>query len=425
MRWMRSALALGAALTAQGCVDRLTPVTDATILGRVEESTAAGAAGVAVGDLDLDGGFSGLVETTADPDGSFRVDGVPPDRAGLVVVATSTPGDTVGRVIVHERTRAGAETVVEPITLETTMEALAWARLKADRRTDASSASEVALLLHPDARTAASVLASDEDVAETARGVATAGETLTSVWAAVGTDLDAAARATLLTDAAAELASARHRGTSADAAAEAYAEAALDAWASAGASLDATAVATAAAASTFDGELHGHVQVRGPLVAEAVRLNLKVRRRLAARLQASLNGAAVPAVVQALAEAEAGVRDATTVAELRAALDACAQASKEATVGGVIVLLVPNPGLLMLMKMHSSAEAAVEAASLAPRLVAAGDAEAAANAVADYRARVRAAVDDLLEAAERTDVDAEALTSLYVAAHGGAYVRAG
>lgn len=448
MRWKRSALALTTALgalTVLGCGEDTTGIGaegEARIQGRVEQtapeaaayptsrSVVAGASGsvsattVTVAEVRTNGSLNTVAEAFVQGDGSFIVEGVPTDREHLVVVARTASGNAVGRVMVHERTEAGATITTAPITYESTLGATTWAEMKASGKAGATSPAEVALLVHASPTASAAVLANQE-VAATAEGLFVATEAMTRVYANAGAAFDASARANAIAQAAVDFSRARFKGTSADAAHEAYLQAAVDAWVQAGKSLDVVTMATAAAASTFDARLNGNTGARGELVAEAVRLNLKARQKLAASVQSGAHAIVALAIVNALASTETSLRGATSAAAIRAALDAQAEASANATVGTMLDLLVPGAPLTTRSEVESKAQAAVQAARLSTRLSAAANADAAAQAVANYRSAVRAAVQAMIEASGRTDLNVDAMTSLYIAAHGGAHVRAG
>jgi hypothetical protein len=444
---MRSALALTTVLTAVACGDDGTgpgpdPSQQARVQGRIEQTAPEGAAypsaqamragatgdvaakTVTVAQVASDGSLSALAQANVNADGSFTITEVPTGRENLVVIAKSDSDETVGRVLVFGRTEANTTITTAPINYETSVKALAYSRLKANGKASLSSSAEVALLVHADASAAATIMAQQE-VDAMANGAAVAGDAMTRVYAGLGTTLDASARADATAQAAIRFALDRYDGTSVDAAYETYANAALDAYVGAGASLESVVTATAAAASTFDASLYGHSTVRGNVVSEAVRLNLKAREKLAARFQSGAEGSVALAIMGVLADADARVRGASTAADIRAALDAGAAASANATVNGVLDFLIPGGSVLLRSQVEAKAQEAVTAARLQTRLSAAASAEAAAQACADYRANVRAEVQAMLEAAERTDLDVEAMTSLYIAAHGGAYVRAG
>lgn len=445
MGWKRTALALTtAALAAGACGDSTGPQVgndQAVVVGRVDQtapegsaypvardvvsgaSASASATTVTVGRLNADGTLDALAEADVQADGSFRVEGVPVNEDHLVVVARSAAGEAVGRATVYGRTAAGTTVTAAPITYQTTVQTLTYARLKAMGRAEATSSEEVALLVRPDAAASATLLANGElDAA--ADGAAMASETMTSVFAQAGASVDAQARAGLLADAATHFATAVYQGTSASDAFEGYMESALDAYGQAGVSMEVVAQATAGAATTFDADVRGQSSVRGELVAEAVRMNLKARERLAANFQSSAQGSVALNIMKILASTEADLRGATTAAEIRSSLDAGASAAADATVTAVVDLLVPNATVLVQDDVRAKAEAAVEAATLSTSLSSAADADAAAQATAGYHARVRTAVQAMLDAAGRTDVDVEAMTSLYIAAHGGAYIQA-
>jgi hypothetical protein len=341
-----------------------------------------------------------------------------------VVIAKSESDETVGRVLVFGRTEANTTITTAPINYETSVKALAYSRLKANGKANLSSSAEVALLVHADASAAAAIMAQQE-VDAMANAAAVAGDAMTRVYAGFGTALDASARADATAEAAIRSAMDRYNGTSVDAAYEAYANAALDAYVGAGASLESVVTATAAAASTFDASLDGHSTVRGKVVSESVRLNLKAREKLAAKFQSGAEGSVALAIMSVLADADAQVRGASTAAAIRAALDAGSAASADATVNGMLDFLIPGGPVLLRAEVEAKAQEAVTAARLQTRLSAAASAEAAAQAVAGYRANLRAKVQAMLEVAARTDLDVETMTSLYIAAHGGANIRAG
>jgi hypothetical protein len=263
----------------------------------------------------------------------------------------------------------------------------------------------------------------NQEATVAAEGLAVAADAMTRVYASSGSAFDPSARANVIAQAAVDRARARFNGTSAEAAQEAFARGALDAWAGAGHSLEVIAMATAAGASTFDASLSGRTQARGELVAEAVRLNLKARQRLAANVQSGAQASVALSVINVLAATEASLRGASSAAAIRAALDVEATATANATAVAMADFLVPTGSLLLRSQVEAKAQAAVEAARLSARLSGAANAAAAAQAVANYRSAVRAAVAAMLEASGRTDVSVDAMTSLYIAAHGGAHVR--
>lgn len=446
MRTMRAAVALTALLTTLACSDDGTgpdpdPGQQASIQGRVEQTAPegvayptssavrAGASGsvtaktVTVASVNSDGSLDALAQADVLTDGSFVIDDVPTGRENLVVVARSESGENVGRVLVHGRTEANTTLTTAPINYETSVRALAYSSMKARGEADMSSSAEVTLLVHPEASTAATIMAQQE-VDAMAGGAAAAGDAMTRVYAGFGTALDASARADATAQAAIQFAVDRYNGTQADVAYDAYVDAALDAYVGAGVALESVVTATAAAASTFDARLNGHTSVRGDVVMESVRMNLKAREKLAAKFQSGDEGAVALAVMDVLADADASVRGAATAADIRAALDAHAAAAANATVSGMLDFLIPGGSVLLRTQVEAKAQAAVAAARLHTRLSAAASAEAAAQACADYRAEVKAAVMAMLETAGRTELDVDAMTSLYIAAHGGAYVRA-
>lgn len=446
MRWKRTALALTTALTATtmlGCgEDGTSPDTDgqARIQGRIEQtvpeasaytvarsgigaaSASTSAKTVAVAEVTASGGLNTLAEAGVDATGSFVVEGVPANRENLVVVAKTEAGEIVGRAMVYGRTAAGAVITAPPVTYESSLQAIAYAELKAAGKADMTSAAEVALLMNANSTASAAVLANQE-VEAAADGIAVAAEAMTRVYASAGAAFTASARAGVIAQAAVDFARARFNGASADVAHDAFARSSLDAYVGAGQSLEAITMASAAAASTFDARLTGRTSARGALVAQGVRLNLMARQRLAARFQSGAESSVALAVMNVLASAEADVRGASTAAAIRAALDAQATASSTVMVRTMLDFLVPAGSLLLRSQVESRASAAVDAARLSTRLSAAASADAAAQAVANYRSAVRAAVAAMVDASGRADLSVDAMTSLYIAAYGGAHVR--
>lgn len=448
MGCIRFAVAVVGAVATVSCVDRLAVAeqeTGAVVLGRVEQVTALAAVGpgsptddprrgegdavastAEVGELSREGGFSVLALAPVQDDGAYRIEDVPAERDDLVVVARNDVGSAVGWAMLPERTRGGRETRVEPITGETTVEVLTWARLRLDPLGSETSPAEIALLIRADARTADTMLENDE-IGAIAEAIATAGETLTRAYAASGSPLDAAARASLLAPAWAQLVDARLRGNAREEAAEAYLAAAMEAWASASAG-SATVEATAAAASMLDEALRGPpVATRGRLSTEAVRLNLQARQALARRSVGSALGPVAEEILAVLEESVQRVRGAGSARDVRSALDAGGTRAGAATADDMADLLVPARGD-EYDRWHTvlhRARDATAAARLSSRLSSTASARAAAAVLGDYRADVRAAVEALLEACgcPGRGFDAESMTSLYVAAHGDAHIR--
>lgn len=445
MRAKRAAFALTAAVLAAACSDNSSPTTPASgavVVGRVEQTAPEGAAypvandvigqagtqasaqTVAIGTLNSDGTLHEMAQADVKADGSFTISGVPSNEDNLVVVARSQAGSAVGRATVYASTRADATTEVAPITYQTTLQTLAYARLKATGRAQATSAEEMALLVRPDDGAAATIL-TDGDVDATADAAADASQTITTVFAQSGVSMDASARASLMADAAQAFAEARYSGTASETAYDTYMKATLDAYANAGVAMEDLTEATAGAATTFDAGLRGKTTARGQLVSDAVRLNLKARERLAAEFQSTDQGALAVSIMNVLANTDASVRGASTAAELRASMDAGMTAVTDSTVSATMGMLLPG---ILTGTMHDNvkakAQAAADTARLAVRLQAAANANAAAQAMASYRSDVHAAVEAMLQAANRTDVDADAMTSLYIAAYGGAWIQA-
>lgn len=438
-RFSPSILLLSAAVLVAGCGDGTDAPTEpiaeqAAVEGRVElDGSASGTApgaraqqasaqAVTVGQPSSDGSVSTLAAAEIRANGSFRVDSIPTGLGDLQVVARGSDGAALGRVMLHRETEAGATYVTAPIDGESTVQARIWSGLGASGDATATSTEEVTLLVRADAATVADLLVGD-GVAAAAEAVATAAGTLTRVLAAYGLDVDGGARAELLTDPVVRFAESRDAGTSPGAAHAAFLDAAVEAYLAAGIDAEALAAAAAAASSTMDTSLQGRTSVRGRLVSPALLMNLGARARLAATVDTGSVVALADGVAAVLADAEAALREAATAAEIRTALDAGREAGTEALASGSVALLAADLSTDLQAEVEAGARAAAEAARLDLRLATVTSADGAAGAVEGYRSDVRAAVDSLIEASGRTDVDAEALTTVFLAAQAGAHIR--
>lgn len=396
------------------------------VAGNAAGASAAGTAKtVTVAEVASDGTLKPVATGTVDADGSFVVSGVPAGRSDLVVDAEASDGTGLGRVTAYGQTRIGDTLTVAPIDGETTVRALAWADLKANGKSGSTSPEEMALLIHTNSTAAASIL-SGNDVETAADGAAEASDAMSKVFVNAGASLSASARAKLLAKAVLDFQNARGRGVAPDSAHIALVNAALDAYENAGVSAEALVEASAAAASTLDAQVHGSTSasVRGGLDAEAVWMNLMARERLAAKYESGAEDSLALSIMNVLASTEAHIRAASTATDIHAAMVADATAADSAVVGSMVRLLVPNATALLQSQVRADAQAALDSASLTTRLATATNANAAAQAVANYHSAVKAAVEAMLNASGRTDVDANVLTSLYIAARGGAYIRA-
>lgn len=435
-------VALSAALFVAACDDTPTDPgfdgqNDAVVEGRVEETTPApGSASspqrapgteaqtVSVVHIGASGEYSELASADVQANGTYRIEGVPSGRTNTAVVAY-VDGRAAGEVLIHGETRSTAVIRPAPITYETTVETRAYAQVVASGRTNATSTSEIALLLRADASELESTLSSEAQVEAIADGSAEAGATMGSIFADAGVSLDADARGDLLLDAAIDLATGLLGGLTLQVAHDEYAEAAIDAFVNAGASLDAIVTATAASATTFDAQLEGRTDIRGHLTATPVLLNLRARERVVAQHSASAEAAVATAIGASLESGRASVEAATTAAELEAALQAQLASTIDAAADAAVELLAADASATVRADVRAAAEAALQEATLATRLEgsASASASAAASAVAEYRAGVRSAVQAMVDAAGSTSADVDVMTSLFIAACGGAYIR--
>jgi hypothetical protein len=365
------------------------------------------------------GTFAELATASVDFDGTFAVEGVPAGRSDLAVLAYAG-GEVVGSVLIHETSRAGAVIVAAPINHETTVEAEAYARVRAEG--DAGSASELSLLVHMQGAAAERVAASAAEIEAVAAGYVAASAAMTRAYVASGAGLDASARAEALAAAAVQFAAERHAGVSASSAHGAFVDAALDAFVAAGAGLEQSVVASAAAATTFDATLYGASSARADVVAQAVRMNLRARERLAAELSTGAEASLGQAIRAVLGEARVALA-LGAVLDLRVFIETTADAAIDAAADAAVQAVAGGATAQIQAEVRARAIAALETARLETRLAGVATADSAASAVAGYRASVRAAVDAMIAAAGSTSARADVVTDLFIAACGNAYIR--
>lgn len=407
---------------------------DAVIEGRVDETTAGSSASgaparapgstaetVSVVHIGASGEYTELASADVQVDGRYRVEGVPSGTASTAVVAW-VDGRSAGEVLVHGEIRSGETVRVAPITYETTMETRAYAHLVGTGGARHTSTSEVALFLHAEGPEVETALHSEAELGVISQGSAEAGATMGAVFADAGVALDASTRSTLLLDSAVDLAADLLAGLSLGAAQEDYADAAIDAYVGAGADFESVIMATAAAATTFDAALEGRTGLRGPLLVQPLRMNLRARERAAASHGASAEAELAAAVEVSLAEAWTAIQATTTASEVKAALEARLQATLDATADATVELLAREASLTTRAEVRAAAEAALVEATLETRLRGQATASAAATAVTDYRSRVRSAVQAMVDLVQDASVDVDVITELFIAAGGGASV---
>jgi hypothetical protein len=435
-RVRRSGVALAMTVWAVGCSDTALDANNdqgdgggsaATIVGRLEAEAPADAGAmttaaelVEVAQVDPDGSLSRLAEASLDADGSFRVEGVPVERESLVVVARDASALSVGGVLVSGRTSTNGVIEVAPIDVSSTLEARVFERVRAHGST--VSYAEATLLVHAPPGTDPAIAVSDE-VEAVATGVAVAIQTLTELFAVTGAELDADARTNLLGEATAAFARSRYGGTSPEVAEDVLLDAAVDALLAGGVSLEAIVQATAGAATVLDASLYGVSAFRGAVDTEPVRLNLRGRAGLAAAFESSVEGPVARDVMSILASVEDDVLSAASAAGIRTALDVGITAALGSTISTAVDLLVPNGRGQLPVRVRRAAEDAAAEARLSIRLANATTAQHAAAATASYRADVRAAVQSMVDTSGNGDVDVDTLTSLFIAAFGGAAIR--
>lgn len=398
------------------------------VAASVRAQTVAGdAETAAVARVRSDGSLETLAEAEVRADGSFRIDGVPAGETDLVVVARGSGDDEIGRVVVHQETRADATVTVAPINAETSVEGETYARLRAEGSGQAADNSGgLALFVRMDRPAAAAALDSHGRIGAVADAFVEAEATLTDVFAETGTALDAAARTDVLLALAARFADERDGGASMEAAHRAFVEASVDSLHAEGVSRAQTVMATAgqtsvAAAATAATD----ADVRLAVVKHLAQVNLTARTRAAEEIEASGSGAtaaSAAAAAQAMADARAELEASASTDELRGRAEAASD-SAQAAITAEVLEAASGLDAVARAELESQLETAFAEADLATRLEGETSASGVAQAVADHRSRVRAAVDSLLALLPSgVELDAEATTSLLVAAAGGAAV---
>lgn len=425
-----SAVVAGSVQETSGSASRIASATTAApgpASATSDATSSASAATAAVASVNASGDLETMAEADVQADGTFRIEDVPAGRSGLVVVARSDEGAEVGRVLVHGETRAGAVTTVSPITLETTVEGHLYSELRADGEDEAADNSgALALFVRMDDETAASVLSSSGSIDALASAYAAGQATLSSTFAEVGSDLDAAARADAMTRVATDYAQARDGGMSVQAANDAFAAAALDALVDAGADLETTSEALAGYATAATAETAGTVvssDAHLALTKQLVSLDLRARERLASDQSGSFDGSTAEETASALATARADVEAAVSLTEVEAALQAAADDSKQLVFDGVLGLL-GDVSLTLQSEVESELEAAFAEADLAADLEGSATSSGIAGIVAAYRSDVDAASDTVIATMpDSVSLDAEATSRILVASNGDAMIH--
>jgi hypothetical protein len=377
---------------------------------------------VAVVQVQANGNFVELARADIQTAGSFRVEGVPAGRDNLAVVVY-VGGEVAGGALIHQRTQAGATIVTAPINYETTAETHAYSELQASGSTSAAAASELALFVQVDGASGEVAATSNAEAQAVASAYSAASATLTAVHAAKGVALSAAARAQLVADAAVAYSVDRHGGMSVSTAHDIFTETSLEAFGNTHAIVEATVLATAAAATAFDAVLESESTVRADLLVQPLRMNLRSRERLAARYASSTSASMATQIGQVLASGRANILLVGGIIDLRAVISALNVLVIETAADASVELLAANASSTVRAEVRARAEAALQAAELAARLDGVATAQAAVSAMATYRTAVRAAVQAMIDASGSATADVEAMTSLFIAACGGAYIR--
>ena len=413
--------------TIDGSVENTTttasPYTDATYATAPASSAGAAqeAATAAVASVNADGSLNVLASADVQSDGSFTIEEVPAGNSGLVVTVRTGDDAEVGRVLVHGETEGGATITTEPVTAETTVEGMVYSHLTAAGVSEqVRNTARLALLIRMDESTAADVAASAQAIADVASGVQAGAEAMASTYAETGADASAQNDA-LVTEARAH-AQARQGGTAADAAHDAFAQAAVSAFASGGADTEDVSLGTAAAATGLDqamAQASAEAQSHLELARSTVDLNLVAREELNAGLQST---GETDATATALADARASVAASADVAALAQAL-VDMEAGLESELMTLIMARIPDiVDVTVRSEFQSRLETAFAEADLSAHVEASGaaDPDAVAQAIIDYRSELQTAVQAVIDAApSEVGVEAEATTSLLIAAQGG------
>lgn len=418
---------------------------EGTLVGRIESGSTSGSlspsydlsyslsgsgAGltVAAARVKADGALEVLSSASAAADGSYRIEKIPAGESRLVVVASSSSGAEVGRVIVHQEVSAGGAATVAPVNGETTVEGLVFSELvRSGMPAQAINTVELAQSIEVSAKTTADALVqSTSDLRALAEGYKTRQETYTQVLANRGTSLDAKARFQAALPAAVSYAQERHAGAE-ERASEAKASAEIaDAYKANGVSNQTQAEASSAAETGFvRAAAVANANARLDIARTAVTANLAARERAIAETHTALGlgAAAVDAAKQALAQAQASVSAATSaeaIAEAAAQASASIQAGFEASLAqsGRIPNLSQTEAKAAFQNLPSQADLEV-------RLGAATSANAVASAHVEFfnglRTAVQTAVSQL--AANGGGVDGKATADLFVGLRAGVSVR--
>ena len=378
---------------------------------------AGEASSVAVAAVSADGSLDVLAEAEIQSDGRFTIEGVPAGRGGLVVSARGSNGAEVGRALVHGETEAGATTVTEPVTGETTVQGLVYSRLTAAGVSEEiRNTARLALLIRMEQATAEEVAASATSIQAVADAYRAGAKVEGQVFAAAGTDRGAQLDA--LIEAARQHAESRDGGTRPDVAQDAFIDAALEAFARGGANSGDISLATSAGATGLDqAGAVAHENARLDLARNAVELNLAARQKLVADMDDSNERSAAAA---ALAEARIEVRASASVADVARAL-ADAEAGVEQELTSMILARLPSQvPLTVRTTIESRLAAAFAQANLSASLRGLTDVNSIVQAALAYRDQVRSAVDAFVaELPSGLSVDAEVTADLLVALRGG------
>jgi hypothetical protein len=370
--------------------------------------------------VNSDGSLTAVASAAVAADGSYRLEGVPTGRSDLMVVARSSTGGEVGRVLVAGTTQ-GQAMVAAPITARSTVHALAYSELRAmGAAANEVSPAELELMLQAQGSAAAGLARSRTEVRALAAAYVQARDAADATYARLGHSLDVGARQRILASAQAEHHVRLDGGLDAESSYDAYLNAAVDALVGAGAAADAVVLASAASGqgATRVGAAGATQGTRLIIARGNARMNLAARVRLLAG-QPSSAARERQVVAEALASGRLSVQMASSAEGVEEALVRMESRAREGLFTEVTVSLA-GVGAEVRARAEAAWGQAFEAADLTAELRGETSASGWANAALRYRQRVQAAARAFVESAGGgMSVQANAMADLLVAARGG------
>ncbi len=409
----------------------VTPPSDedsAVLVGSVESANsgsaqmmsgqATEATTVAAGTVNSDGSLDVVATAEVSADGTFRIEGVPANRSGLVVRAESDAGAEVGRVFVHATTQAETETAVAPINASTTLHAQVTVAAHGGSPSPEAGA-ETALFL----KVSGDAAAGAGSVSALADAYVEARSAFHTTVESEGAAIDAGSWTEILVSAATDTDARLHAGASVESEQRAFVEGVVDAALEAGARADGMAVAFAAAATRLDAmlEAQGEGAIRLEGTRNALRANVRARSAAIAEAEGAAGGL-TDTGIQTLAQVEAAVEGSASAGEMASAL-ADIRAGLVAQITGSLLGNLPGLPGEIVGEVEAQLEAAAETSQLWVVLDGEANAEAQAAAIASWRSDLESEVTawvDTLPAEEAAEIDLDATIQVFVALGAGA-----